>query len=359
MHVSNYQNGKIWTLFDVGISSKRLEYWKCPKGHLEARAWSVAAKASRGQGKSQKQRPICTRCHSIVITHPEIAALYDHDENKKNIWDITAGVGVTVKWKCDEGHNYPMRVNTKVNNFKKWSGNGCNICSGHLIVPEINSLAAKCPELLKEWHWAKNQELGISPYSFGPGSPQKAYWECKKHIPYKASLGSRSNTNRNPTGCPKCKSQTSRNELRIYFELKALVSRVEHRLRDYGKEIDIFLPDHSIGIEYDGLKWHAKTIDRDKKQIHDLAKKNIELIRVRERPLQKLGVNDLEVSSTKPISHDDIVLLLKKILKIGSKTYSASINESFKAYIQNGIFVAENEYVDTMVIPPETKGMRK
>jgi len=283
-----------------------------------------------------------------VVTHPKIAKLYDHEENAKSIWDITAGVGDEVRWKCDQGHSYPMRVTTKIKNFEKWSGNGCNICSGHLIVPEINSLAALFPKLLIEWHWEKNQKLGISPYNFGPGSGKKAYWTCKKHEPYLASLGNRTHKT-NPTGCPKCKSQTSRNELRIYFELKALVSRVEHRMRDYGKEIDIFLPDHSIGIEYDGLRWHAKTIDRDRKQFHDLAKKNIELIRVREKPLQKLGVNDLEVSSTKPISHDDIVFLLKKILKIGSKTFSDSINERLKAYIQNGIFVAENEYVETII----------
>ena len=342
------QNTKICTLFDFGISSKFEAHWKCPIGHFEPKLISIAAKAVRGQGQKQKQRPICTRCHSIAVTHPKIAKLYDHEKNAKNIWDITAGVGDEVRWKCDQGHSYPMKVATKVKNFEKWSGNGCNICSGHLIVPDINSFAALFPKLLKEWHWEKNQKIGISPYDFGPGSPEKAYWICKKHKPYPASLGNRTHKT-NPTGCPKCKSQTSRNELRIYFELKALVSRVEHRLRDYGKEIDIFLPDHLIGIEYDGLKWHAKTIDRDRKQFHDLAKKNIELIRVRERPLQKLGVNDLEVSSTKPISHDDIVFLLKKILKIGSKNYSASINESFKAYIQNGTFVAENEYVDTII----------
>ena len=54
-----------------------------------------------------------------------------------------------------------------------------------------------------------------------------------------------------------------------YFPTLVAISQIPI----YGKEIDIFLPDHSIGIEYDGLRWHAKTIDRDRKQFHDLAKK--------------------------------------------------------------------------------------
>ena len=107
-----------------------------------------------------------------------------------------------------------------------------NIRSNHRIVDKINSFAAKFPQLLKEWHWEKNQELGISPYEIGPGSPTKAYWICKKHKPYPASLGNRTSKHR-PTGCPDCKSQTSRNELRIYFEFKSIFDKVKHRVKDY------------------------------------------------------------------------------------------------------------------------------
>ena len=53
--------------------------------------------------------------------------------------------------------------------------------SSYRVVGETNSFAAKYPQLLKEWHWEKNQELGISPFEIGPGSGTKVYWACNKH----------------------------------------------------------------------------------------------------------------------------------------------------------------------------------
>jgi len=344
----NYRNGRIWTLFDVRIGSTEKAHWRCPKGHVEPELWSIAAKAARGQGKKQKQKPICTRCHSIVCTHPEIAKLFDQENNVKDVWDITAGVADEVNWKCDKGHSYPMRVSTKVRDFKKYSGNGCNICSGHLIIAEINSLAAKFPSLLNEWHWEKNQALGISPYELGPGSNKNAYWICSKHKPYKATLGNRTHKT-NPTSCPKCKSQTSRNELRIYFEFKAIFERVEHRLKDYGGEIDIYLPEYSLGIEYDGFRYHQNNVEKDKLQIERLKLKHIQLVRVREKPLKKLGEHDIVVKPNKLISHHDIAVLLENVLQLKSNELCQNIVSKCEAYIQDGIFIAEDEYVDTVI----------
>ena len=218
----------------------------------------------------------------------------------------------------------------------------------HRIVNEKNSLAAKFPHLLKEWHWEKNQELGISPYEIGPGSNTKVYWTCKKHTPYEASVGNRTHKT-HPTGCPKCKSQTSKNELRIYFELKSIFGNVEHRVKDFGSEIDIYLPDHRLGIEYDGARFHKNKTVKDTKQIHDLELNNIKLIRVREKPLSKLGENDLSVPNNKLISHGDIAVLLRQIITIKSKEFSSSTAEDCQNYINNGVFIAEDEYVDTII----------
>ena len=124
------------TLFDFGITSKEGAFWKCPNGHREPQPVQINAKASRGRGKKQKTE-ICTRCHSIAYTHPEIAKLFDTKRNKKDVWDISAGCGDKVYWICDMGHSYPMRVNVKVREFGKWGGNGCNICSGHLTYQKL------------------------------------------------------------------------------------------------------------------------------------------------------------------------------------------------------------------------------
>ena len=104
-----------------------------------------------------------------------------------------------------------------------------------------------------------------------------------------------------------------------------------------------------MGIEYDGLRFHKDKTDKDTKQIYDLELDNIKLIRVREKPLPKLGLNDVHVFANKLMAHDDIAVLLRQILKIKLKNFSPQIVEDCQNYINNGIFVAEDEYVDTVI----------
>lgn len=66
-------------------------------------------------------------------------------------------------------------------------------------------------------------------------------------------------------GCPKCGHHTSRaeDELQTFFEKMGF--KVETRKRLLGTvEIDIFLPEINLGIEYDGLRWHSEEFDKMK-----------------------------------------------------------------------------------------------
>ena len=223
-----------------------------------------------------------------------------------------------------------------------------NIRSNHRIVNKINSFAAKFPQLLKEWHWEKNQELGISPYEIGPGSNTKAYWTCKKHKPYPAALRSRTSKH-HPTGCPDCKAQTSRNELRIYFEFKAIFGSVTHREKSYGSEIDVYLPEFKLGIEYDGAFYHKNKIEKDRQKIQDLNDKGIKLIRVREKPLGQIGNDDITIEKNKLFSHTDFIVLVKKVIKVLSGKLSDEFILKCENYFKRGVFLAENEYADTII----------
>ena len=88
-------------------------------------------------------------------------------------------------------------------------------------------------------------------------------------------------------GCPKCGLIESRGENELYEYICSLIGKkkVEHSNRTIldGYEIDIFIPDYKIGIEYNGLKWHSEKF-RDK-NYHlmktELAnKKGIKLIQI-------------------------------------------------------------------------------
>jgi very-short-patch-repair endonuclease len=70
--------------------------------------------------------------------------------------------------------------------------------------------------------------------------------------------------------------------------LKYLFDDVVSRYKVNGIEIDIYLPQFNLGIEYDGEYWHKEK----EKEEQDLEKnrlfiaKNIHIIRVREKPLK-------------------------------------------------------------------------
>ena len=61
-------------------------------------------------------------------------------------------------------------------------------------------------------------------------------------------------------GCPKCGIRKSENEDKIYDFITSLGIKAEKHNRTIIKpnEIDIFLPEKKIGIEYDGLIWHSE-----------------------------------------------------------------------------------------------------
>lgn len=57
-------------------------------------------------------------------------------------------------------------------------------------------------ELMEEWHWEKNNSLGIFPNKITLGSDKKAWWICKNcSYEWSASIGHRSHDGR---ACPKC-----------------------------------------------------------------------------------------------------------------------------------------------------------
>jgi hypothetical protein len=60
------------------------------------------------------------------------------------------------------------------------------------------------------------------------------------------------------TGCPKCSTRISKNENQIADFVKSLGVEVVQSYKFKGNsEIDIFVPSHNFGIEFNGLYWHS------------------------------------------------------------------------------------------------------
>ena len=75
-------------------------------------------------------------------------------------------------------------------------------------------------------------------------------------------------------------------------------------------ELDLYLPEEKIGIEFDGNHWHKNKITKDKQKNYKFKKFGINVIRLREKPLEKLEKDDVVVQSHNLVKNDINNLLI-------------------------------------------------
>ena len=109
-----------------------------------------------------------------------------------------------------------------------------------------------------------------------------ASWRCKYGHKWNASVVNRTHAGSN---CPQCRPQSSRIEIYLLCELKAIFDIVKWRSKFSGVECDIYIPDIQLGIEVDGEYWHQNKEEKDRSKTQFLTSKGINLIRVRDRRL--------------------------------------------------------------------------
>lgn len=155
------------------------------------------------------------------------------------------------------------------------------------LVIGINDLETWCKSnegmeyLLDEWN--KEQNI-IMPNMVSCKSSSKAWWKCRKcgHV-WAARISDRTS---HKSGCPSCNyfRQTSQHEQTFYYYVKNEFPDAisAYRAPFLGKrEIDIFIPSLSLGIEYDGRAWHGDP-KKDYTKSELLRENGITLIRIRE-----------------------------------------------------------------------------
>lgn len=89
-------------------------------------------------------------------------------------------------------------------------------------------------------------------------------------------------------GCPICGHSSSRREAEIAEYIKQLIGGDNVTTRDRSvippKEIDIYVPEFKIGVEYNGLVWHSERFNKDKHyhidKLNACNKKGIKLIQI-------------------------------------------------------------------------------
>jgi len=297
------RNGEL-TPSDYTHGSDRKVWWVCLKGH--SYSTSVSDRT--------RQKPIsCAYCagkkaskeNNLEALFPEIAKEWHSSKNNDlSPNQVTRGSTKKVWWECAKRHSYESIISNRTGHNKS----GCPYCAGKKASDE-NNLEALFPEIAKEWHPTKNKDLVPSEVTYG--THKKVWWLCPKEHSYESAVKGR--TGKHQNGCPQCSNQSSEPEIRILAELEYFFDKVINRHKVDRVEVDIFLPNLNLGIEYDGNYWHKDKEIKDLEKNKFLLSKGIQLIRVRQFPLKPISENDLLVSIKHSLDKNDINKLLKKI----------------------------------------------
>jgi G:T-mismatch repair DNA endonuclease (very short patch repair protein) len=236
------------TMEDVSLYSRHLCHWKCRNGHR----WQSTARAVAG-----KSEP-CTSCKHDSNELPELLA-EEWDTTQNQLLPSGVNPQRSVWWKGTEcGHVWKAKIAHRLN------GSGCVYCSGYAVLEGFNDLATTHPALVKQWHPTKNLPLEATQVT--AGSKQRVWWLDEYGHEWDTFVYSRARTS-NSSGCPSCNNTVSKPETDLYEALTSLGLRVEKSDRKVlggGKEIDLYIPDRKVGIEFNGLYWHSEDQGKDR-----------------------------------------------------------------------------------------------
>lgn len=333
----------------VIFSSSENVWWQCKKN--ADHQWQATI---RNRTVNKSGCPFCsgripTKENNFELSFPDIAKEW-HPTKNKNLQPnaYTPSSNKKVWWKCKEGDDHEWEAS--ISNRSR--GRGCPFCSGKKV-SKTNNLAYLFPDIAKEWHPTKNKKL--KPHQVTPGQSTKVWWKCLNKIndhEWKSSINNR--TRGEGRGCPYCNNNTSRQEIRVFTEILKIFGKnnVEWKKRIENNEIDIFIKDLNIGIEYDGYYWHKNRLKNDKNKNKFFKSKGIKIIRFREKPLKLISKDDVSVY-VEGFYKNNINDLLANLLKSANKKTKFKI----KKYQDKTNFINEGEYKKILsFLPSPPKG---
>lgn len=274
--------------------------------------------------------------YNFAFLYPELLKYWDYSSNKGvDPSQLAPKSNKKFSWKCEKGHSWIAPVSSIT------TGHGCYQCSRHKTLSGIKLYALnksksayeKRPELINELDKDLHPEFDLSKIS--SGSNIKLNWKCLYGHKWVSSVKVRANGH----GCPFCKSKSSRLEIRIYTEFKAIFKAVEWRKKIEGHECDIFIEDFNIGIEVDGKHWHSSKIELDLNKNRAFHKRGTKLIRIREKGLSLINENDIQFEN-----RENHLTVIHKLLKQLINNRLIGENYSIQSYLSHKKYYNETEY---------------
>ncbi len=322
----DYEKNGSLTPFDIGPSVNYRFHWVCTVN--PEHKWDVEARdRTRGRG--------CPYCKghkkvlpedSLAQKFPEILNIWDYEKNKNiNPEKVTPLSAKLFWWKCSKGddHRWQQKPNVIVGNFtggKTSRLGGCPYCDGKRV-SKTNSLAQLYPDVAKFWHPEKNSK---TPDEVVAKSDKRVWWFCS-NCGLEWQTTPHAKTAHGGTECPECQLQhVSKTEIKIAHEIKLFFecefgAKTLVKGKDKKWDVDIFIRNLGLVIEYDGAYYHKDNYKQDLRKTKDLEENGLKVIRIREMdrrmPLEKVTENDIQTIYESPIK-DISNKLLKQIEKV-------------------------------------------
>lgn len=290
--------------FEVSAHSGKIANWKC---QYCGKPWTGTINNHRIPG--------CKGCHNrtnhktrinrsildngSLEQYKELMLDWDNEANEKAGYfsnEMTIQSNEPVNWKCHKcGYTWQRGVAYRVN------GAGCPACAHRVLFEGHNDLKTLYPELALEWNEKKN---GIPANKVIGGGATRYSWKCLFcGNEFKTSIHNRVAG----TMCGRCQgTNTSFAEQAMYYYVKQIFSNAVSRYiePETQKELDIYIPELRLGVEYDGYRFHSVLQSEDDEKNRLINKQGIKLIRVRETEYDGTRLPQLSVKIYKTFVYE-------------------------------------------------------
>ena len=183
---------------DVTSGSGKKAWWICSKGHEYEQVIERRVKHPDSCPICSGQR-VAEGINDLQSRYPNVAKEWYKEKNGDILpTAITWGSNKKFWWKCSKcEYEWQARVSDRTRGH-----NGCPACANKSLFNGYNDLATRFPEIAKEWHPTKNNNL--TPSDVVSGSGKKVWWLCSKGHEYQQSVLQKTSIGQ---GCPICANQ--------------------------------------------------------------------------------------------------------------------------------------------------------
>lgn len=212
------------------------EFWQKPNDHLPGKGCKYCGIESRTQKKTLSNKTFIERACEIHNN------FYSYEETNY----VNAKTEIKI---CCPEHGYFYQLP-----YVHLNGFGCAKCSNryHYTNNEFIEKVKKVHD--NKYDYSKTEYIN---------SHTKICVICPEH----GEFWQTASDHLQGKGCAKCSKKVSKGEIEIKNYLEENGLNVETRVRNIipPYELDLYIPDKRIAIEYDGLIWHSDKFGKDEK----------------------------------------------------------------------------------------------